>query len=322
MRGATLWAYCLTLEAGTVLRDRRVKERNGLLVRLTAGEREGWGEIAPLPGFSEETLTEARSDAIRWLANWCSGASPAESRHPSVAYGLSCAVAELAGELPDGGNYNRAMLCTGDPDELFNTLQQQAQPLAKMKVGIVEPVRDGMMVNLLLEALPGLTLRLDANRQWSLDKARQFARFVSSEFRCRIAFIEEPCCTRQESREFARESGIALAWDESVREVNYRLVAEPYLRAIVIKPMLTGSLGKVRTLVAQAEQAGIAAIISSSLESSLGLTQLARIAAWLTPTSLPGLDTLNLMRQQLVRDWPDCSLPLIPSEELEVVWQN
>ncbi|KAB8312239.1 o-succinylbenzoate synthase [Erwinia endophytica] len=320
MRGATLWAYCLPLEAGTVLRDRRVKERCGLLVRLTADEGEGWGEIAPLPGFSAETLAEARNDAIRWLASWCSGEAPGESQHPSVAYGLSCAMAELAGELPDAGNYNSAMLCTGDPDKLFNSLQQQ--PLAKMKVGIVEPVRDGMMVSLLLEALPELTLRLDANRQWSLDKARQFARFVSSELRSRIAFIEEPCHTPQASREFARESGIALAWDETVREVDYPLVAEPYLRAIVIKPMLTGSLSKVRALVAQAEQAGIAAIISSSLESSLGLAQLARLAAWLTPTSQPGLDTLNVMRQQLVRSWPDCPLPLILEGELEVVWQR
>jgi O-succinylbenzoate synthase len=37
-------------------------------------------------------------------------------------------------------------------------------------------------------------------------------------------------------------------------------------------------------------------VISSSIESSLGLTQLARIAAWLTPQTLPGLDTLALMR--------------------------
>jgi O-succinylbenzoate synthase len=42
-------------------------------------------------------------------------------------------------------------------------------------------------------------------------------------------------------------------------------------------------------------------VISSSIESSLGLTQLARIAAWLTPQTLPGLDTLALMRAQLVR---------------------
>ncbi|WP_158783648.1 o-succinylbenzoate synthase [Pantoea sp. BAV 3049] len=322
MRGATLFSYSIPLESGTVLRDRRVKARNGLLVRLTESHREGWGEIAPLPGFSAETQSEAQFAAAGWLESWCQGEQPAESQLPSVAFGLSCALAELAGELPSAGNYDSAMLCTGDPDELFNRLHEQTRPVAKMKVGRYEPVRDGMMVNLLLEALPDLTLRLDANRQWSLEKALQFARFVSIELRPRIAFLEEPCRTPQESREFARQTRIALAWDESVREENYRPVAEPFLRTIVIKPMLTGSLTRIRALLAQAEQAGISAVISSSVESSLGLTQLARIAAWLTPSSLPGLDTLGLMQHQLERSWPGCSLALIPAGELEAVWQR
>lgn len=74
----------------------------------------------------------------------------------------------------------------------------------------------------------------------------------------------------------------------------------PGLRAVVIKPTLTGSLQKVRQQVAQAHALGLTAVISSSIESSLGLTQLARIAAWLTPNTIPGLDTLSLMRAQLV----------------------
>lgn len=48
---------------------------------------------------------------------------------------------------------------------------------------------------------------------------------------------------------------------------------------MVIKPMLTGSLDKVREQVAAAHALGLTAVISSSIESSLGLTQLARIAA-------------------------------------------
>jgi len=52
-------------------------------------------------------------------------------------------------------------------------------------------------------------------------------------------------------------------------------------------------------------------VISSSLESSLGLTQLARIAAQYTPNEIPGLDTLNLMRHQVLRAWPGSDLPLI-----------
>ena len=85
----------------------------------------------------------------------------------------------------------------------------------------------------------------------------------------------------------------------------------------MIKPTLTGSLQKVRQQVAQAHALGLTAVISSSIESSLGLTQLARIAAWLTPDTIPGLDTLSLMRGQLVRRWPDSELPCLSVDELE-----
>ena len=86
---------------------------------------------------------------------------------------------------------------------------------------------------------------------------------------------------------------------------------------MVIKPTLTGSLAKVREQVAAAHALGLMAVISSSIESSLGLTQLARIAAWLTPDAVSGLDTLNLMQAQLLRQWPDSALPCLSVEALE-----
>ncbi|PLL93379.1 o-succinylbenzoate synthase, partial [Klebsiella michiganensis] len=107
------------------------------------------------------------------------------------------------------------------------------------------------------------------------------------------------------------------AWDESLREADFSFAAEPGLRAVVIKPTLTGSLQKVRQQVAQAHALGLTAVISSSIESSLGLTQLARIAAWLTPNTIPGLDTLSLMRAQLVRRWPESDLPCLNVDDLE-----
>lgn len=85
----------------------------------------------------------------------------------------------------------------------------------------------------------------------------------------------------------------------------------------MIKPTLTGSLQKVQQQVAQAHALGLTAVISSAIESSLGLTQLARIAAWLTPNTIPGLDTLSLMRGQLVRSWPKSELPCLTVDELE-----
>ncbi len=193
------------------------------------------------------------------------------------------------------------------------------EKVAKVKVGLWEAVRDGMVVNLLLEAIPDLQLRLDANRAWTPLKAQQFAKYVNPAYRQRIAFIEEPCKTREDSRAFSREAGIAIAWDESLREADFRFVAEPGVRAVVIKPTLTGSLHQVQQQVAAAHALGLSAVISSSIESSLGLTQLARVAAWLTPQTIPGLDTLSLMGAQLVRPWPESTLPMINMDTLEAL---
>lgn len=322
MRSAALFSYDIALDAGVILREQRLKRRQGLLVKLVSAQGEGWGEIAPLPLFSHETLADAQQHAMEWLKGWCAGAEPAESALPSVAFGLSCAQAELEGRLPAAGTYQGATLCSGDPDALFERLRGQKQPLAKMKVGLYEAVRDGMQVNLLLEALPQLTLRLDANRSWTLEKAMKFARYVAPELRARIAYIEEPCRTAAESVTFSQRSGIALAWDESLREDPSLLCAGPELKAVVVKPTLTGSLKRVQQQVTRAQQLGLTPVIGSSLESSLGLTQLARMAHLLTPGTLPGLDTLPLMQQQLMRRWPDSELPLVGTEALRCLWQQ
>ncbi|WP_253383249.1 o-succinylbenzoate synthase [unidentified bacterial endosymbiont] len=318
MRRAQVYRWQIPMDAGVVLRERRLQTRDGFLLHLRHGEREGWGEVSPLPGFSQESLDDAQSALLAWTRGWREGACPQLPEVPSAAFGISCALAELDGSLPDAANYRAAPLCTGDPDALFALLTAMpGEKVAKIKVGLYEAVRDGMVVNLLLEAIPDLRLRLDANRAWTPLKAQQFAKYVNPAYRSRIAFLEEPCKTRDDSRTFARETGIAIAWDESLREPDFAFVAEPGVSAVVIKPMLTGSLAKVREQVAAAHASGLTAVISSSLESSLGLTQLARIAAWLTPDTIPGLDTLSLMQSQLIRQWPESPLPCPGVEALE-----
>ncbi|MFK3923629.1 o-succinylbenzoate synthase [Serratia liquefaciens] len=323
MRNAAVYRYSLPMEAGVVLRNQRLKTRDGLLIHLQQGGQEGWGEIAPLPEFSQETLAQAEQAALRWVQDWQGGTLPSDSPLPSVAFGTSCALAELEQLLPLQADYRKAPLCTGDPDELFAVLTAlPGEKVAKVKVGLYEAVRDGMIVNVLLEALPDLRLRLDANRSWTRAKADGFAKYVAPALRERIAFLEEPCKTRDESRDFALATGIAIAWDESVREADFVVQAEPGVAAIVIKPTLTGSLVRCRTLVEQAHAAGLTAVISSSIESSLGLTQLARIAHWLTPNTVPGLDTLDLMQAQLLRPWPDSEQPLLDTSALECLWRS
>lgn len=312
-----LYQYSIPVDSQLILRNRFLKKREGLLVQIKCGEHEGWGEIAPLPEFSQETLSEARVQALDWLVRWdearCHNQKlPLENLFPSVAFGLSCALAELKGKLNAQGNYQVAPLCYGDPDELYEPLDNmQGEKVAKIKVGMYEANRDGMITDMLLEAIPDLQLRLDANRNWTPAKAQMFAKYVKPEHRARIQFLEEPCKTPQESLQFAEQTGIAIAWDETVRDAGFQVKKQPHLAAIVIKPTLVGSLDYCVELIQQAQQQGIKAVISSSLESSLGLTQLARIAQQYTPNVTPGLDTLSLMDYQVLRAWPGSDLPLL-----------
>lgn len=311
-----LYRYQIPMDSQVVLRNRFLKQRDGLLVHIQCGEKQGWGEIAPLPEFSQETIEQAQQQTIAWLHAWDQARArneklSLENCYPSVAFGLSCALAEMQGQLTEQGNFKTAPLCYGDPDELYEKLDKlPGEKIAKIKVGLYEANRDGLIADMFLEAIPDLKLRLDANRSWTPTKAAMFAKYVKPEHRHRIQFIEEPCKTPAESLQFAAETGIALAWDETVRDENFQVIAQPHVAAIVIKPTLVGSLAKCVQLIEQAHQQGLIAVISSSIESSFGLTQLARIAQQYTPDTTPGLDTLDLMKVQVVRAWQNSTLPV------------
>lgn len=328
MRHATLYRYQLPMDSGVILRNEKLTQREGFIVELTENGRTARGEIAPLPGFSRETLEDAGLQAQALLEQWVKGhAIEWDAQHPSVAFGLSMAHYELEQALPEQGNYYVAPLCTGDPDELLPMLNNlPGQKVAKVKVGLYEPIRDGMLVNLFLESMPDLTLRLDANRAWTPAKALKFAQYVAPSLRSRIAFLEEPCQSPSESIAFSIDTGIAIAWDETlqeaVRDADFALENLLGVKTIVIKPTLIGSVYRVEALIEKAKTLGLQAVISSSLESSLGLNQLARLAHKLLPNEVPGLDTIGLFRAQLETPWPNSSLPVVALQEQSIVWRS
>ncbi|CAM2914398.1 o-succinylbenzoate synthase [Vibrio ordalii] len=329
MRSATLYRYCLPMDSGVILRNQKLVEREGLIIELQDDHGSALGEVAPLPGFSLESLEQAQQQLIAQLQLWVSGELITyDDLFPSVAFGLSMAELELNGGLPQAGHYHAAPLCSGDPDELIPLLN--ALPgdhrVAKIKVGLYEAIRDGMIVNLFLESMPDLQLRLDANQAWTPAKAEKFAQYVSLSLRQRIAFLEEPCPSPSDSLAFAINTGIAIAWDETlqqaVRRADFQLEDLTGAKAIVIKPTLIGSVQRCIALIEKAKTLGIQAVISSSIESSLGLCQLARFAQWQLPNEIPGLDTISLFKAQLESAWPNSALPIQTLAQQTVVWQS
>lgn len=314
MLTAKLYRYAIPCQTGVVLRKQPLTERCGLIIQLEQQGKIGLGEIAPLPSFSQESLALAEQQAKNWIAH---PTINLDELAPSVAFGISCALAELNDELGWEGNFQSAILCDGDLPKFAEKVAQQQYPMGKIKIGFA-PEKEGELANQLLTQFPNLTLRLDANRSFSLEQAVEFGKKIAKSNRLRIQFIEEPCPTPELSLEFAKQTGIAIAWDETVREPNFKVQKEGNLVAIVIKPTLVGALPKCIKLIEQVHGQGLKVVISSSLESSLGLTQLARIALQYTPEMTAGLDTLNLMQVQLFRKWQGAELPVVGEASLYI----
>lgn len=310
MRQATLYRYTLPFHSGLILKDQILNTRSGLFVCLKENGQEGWGEIAPLPTFSQESLAQVEKETREWLSAWLDSRTlPFDTFSPSVAFGLSSAEYELQYGFSPIKTFRTVPLCSDSSRETVEKLRHQ--PVAKLKIGRNFPKQDGQNAATLFTILPNLRLRLDANRAWSFNDASEFAESIPVSFRSRIEFIEEPCHTPEHSLQFAQEYGIAIAWDESTRETNFLVKKQPNLAAIILKPTLLGARERCISLIQQAHSVGIQAIISSSLESSLAITQLAAFSQQYTPHSIAGLDTLALMPYQLLRACPEITLPLI-----------
>ncbi|CAH6870027.1 o-succinylbenzoate synthase [Vibrio chagasii] len=328
-RHAKLYRYQLPMDSGVVLRDNKLNERVGYIIQLECDGKTGLGEVAPLPGFSQEDAEQAGIQLQHELELWSHNKpqTPFDELYPSVAFGFSMAMMELRGDLNAQGNYQAAPLCTGDPDELIPVLNEMVgEKVAKVKVGLYEVIRDGMLVSLFLESIPDLTLRLDANRAWKPEKAKQFIKYISPSLRQRISFIEEPCQKPEDSLAFAIDHGVAIAWDETLQEAvrnpEFDLSDLTGVKAVVIKPTLIGSVERCVAIIERAQQLGIKPVLSSSIESSLGLTQIARLAQQYLPNEVPGLDTIGLYQQQLELPWPGCQLPVATLEQQQLIWSS
>jgi O-succinylbenzoate synthase len=322
MRAVSLHHYKLPFHANSTLRA-APSVREGLIIRLTENGKEGLGEVAPLPGFSRETLREATDEARRVTLAWQTAGAPEDRlltslKCPSVAFGMSCAMAELDGSLPPTLNAESALLgAIADMGDLIRRLSRTDRRLVKIKVGRVDATDEGRAISALIQLFPDVTLRLDANRAWHLDDALRFAVALNEAARRRVAFIEEPCRSPELTRQFAQQTKINIAFDESLRDHDLSADDTADIAAIVVKPTLTGSLARCRELIRNA--GSTAAVISSGFESSLGLTQLARFAAAETPDMPPGLDTADAFEQQLVRAFPGCDKPVVGLSQLAMI---
>lgn len=320
-----VFRYRLPLVRPLVLRGRTLRERRGLLLRLTSDEGGvGWGEAAPLPGFSSESLESAEREMLAVKAllpgspvtQGCFTPRSVQKWKNPQAASVRCAVElalfdlwldqtrkrrrgsfELSKEIAVNG------LLSGTREEISRDariLAAAGYRAFKLKVG-VRPLREEIAITGEIREITGngVALRLDANRAWSFEQAVDFCRSVEL---YGVEYLEEPLADPTMLPALSRETGMPLAMDESLVELSpEKLQAWPEIKAVILKPTLLGGLRRSVAFAAGARKLGMKTVVSSSFESGIGILGLARFAAWLSRDDIPaGLDTYRWLERDLL----------------------
>lgn len=243
-------AYALPLRN----RFRGITVRQGLLMHGPAG----WAEWSP---FAEYRYPEIGNWwRATWEAAYLGFPEPVRDRVP-VNVTVPAIGPEAAHALVAASGCRTAKVKVAEPGQSLND-----------DIERVEATRDALG--------PDGCVRIDANGAWSVDQAR---RRLAALARFDLEYAEQPCATAEElavlRRSLAR-SGIAvpIAADESIRRSGdpERVVA---LKAADIAVLKVQPLGGVRRCLELAERLGLPVVVSSALESSIGLAAGVALAA-------------------------------------------
>src|SRR5579863_9431483 len=245
---------------------RGITMREGALIEGPAG----WGEFSPFAEYGPR-------ECARWLA----------SALESAAEGWPAPVRD---RIP----VNVTVPAVG-PEQAMRIVAGSGCRTAKVKVaerGQAE-AEDIERVEAVREALgPSGRIRVDANGGWETwQAARMLRRLVAFG----LEYAEQPCATLEELAELRREVDILIAADESIRRAEdpLRVRAAGAADIVVLKVQ---PLGGVRAALRVAEACGLPVVVSSAVDTSVGLAAGVALAAALP--ELPyacGLATMSLL---------------------------
>ena len=345
--GASLFRYRLPLTEPVQLPAQMLTEREGILLRI-AGEDgvEGWGEAAPLPGFSYDTLEET-TRALRVLVRdvnaggWHMEAGMLG--HPAGGYRLKLPFAASAaldsvlrdldaaerGKLPPQAlthetlpeTIHLAALLDGEPEVVLRKAREAAESgfrAVKLKVGRRLLDDDADLVHQVARVLgPRVFLRLDANRAWSFDEATRFFELIRE---ADVAYVEEPLLAEEilALPDLAAKTGMPIALDETIADPTLADHFWPFhfARALVLKPTILGGVRAAFDKIWKLHKLGVVPVVSSAYESGIGtrggLVLAAAFAAEFGPIPA-GLGTYcrladDVLTERLPLDGPEISL--------------
>ncbi|GAA2750462.1 o-succinylbenzoate synthase [Amnibacterium kyonggiense] len=238
---------------------------------------EGWTEFAPFVEYDD-------AEASRWLAaaidfGW--EAPPAPLRDAIAVNATVPAVApgEVASVLARFPGCRTAKVKVAEPGSAPD------EDLARVRA-----VRDVLG--------PEGRIRVDANAAWNVDEAEHALRLLST---ADLEYVEQPCATVDELIDLRRRTKdlrIPIAADESIRRSADPFRAGAAADVVIVK---AAPLGGIRTALGLARMLSRPAVVSSALDTSVGLAMGAHLAAALP--ELPydcGLGTAALLAADVV----------------------
>lgn len=257
---------------------RGITRREGMVVRGEAG----WAEFSPFLEYDDAT-------SAAWLAAALDSAeqewpTPVRDRIP-----VNCTVPAVGPE--QAADIVRRSGCTTAKVKVAETGQTLADDLTR-----VEAVRDALG--------PGGRLRIDANGAWSVDDAVVAIRTLDAEND--LEYVEQPCAAVEELAAVRRLVDVPIAADESIRRADDPLrVAR--LEAADVAVLKVQPLGGVHACLRIAEDIGLPVVVSSAVETSVGLAAGLALAAALPELPFAcGLGTTSLLDGDVVAE------PLVP----------
>jgi len=323
LAGLSLYRYELPLSEPVRLKETTLRHREGLLIELASDEGAvGWGEAAPLPGFSRESFDEVTGQ-LRHLAGSMVGREAtvdfegAFAREldlaPSARFGFELALWDLyaasSGKaLPELlTRHPRATVpinaLISSPDHAIEEARRAraaGYEAVKLKVGGRGVGEDVELVRAVHGTLNGdVSLRLDANRAWTFEEAGRFAGATAD---LRLEYVEEPLSDPAGLPSLSRTCDLPVALDESLVLMQPEaLEGHGYARAVVLKPTLLGGILRTLRFARLAARLGMRPVISAAYESGVGTSCLVALAAGVGDKEVPaGLDTYRRLAEDVL----------------------
>lgn len=236
---------------------RRITVRDGLILRGPGG----WAEVSPFWDY------DARESA-QWLRAGLEAAQSEPLRRKREAVPVNATVPVV------------------DPQVAFDIVKNSGGART-VKVKVADPnstiSEDCARIEAVRDALgPAGQIRVDANAAWDVPQAleaiRELNRACQSRGGADLEYVEQPCATVEELARVRQQVDVRIAADESVRRASDPLaVARAGAADLVI--VKVQPLGGAKRLIDVVERAGLPAVVSSALDSSVGLARGVECAA-------------------------------------------